>query len=81
MTETTRILSEHFSRERQLHGLYGLYPKYKNYINVMACFQMMMGHALCFATLQTDTGTPSNTCTALKFRTKVLNNYTFHFRV
>ena len=44
MMETAINLSQHFSKERQLHGLYELHPKYE----------------LCFATLQVDAGTPSD---------------------
>lgn len=54
------MLSQHFSKERQVHGLYGLYPKYRAYVHVISCFSLMIGHGLCFATLQNDPGTPSD---------------------
>lgn len=60
MMETAIILSQHFSKERQLHGLYGLYPKYRPYVHVVGCFLLTIGHGLCFATLQIDAGTPSD---------------------
>ena len=60
--ETATLFSQHFSRERQLHGLYGLYPKYRPYIDAIASFLLMLGHTLCFATLQNDVGTRSDVC-------------------
>ncbi|XP_045024661.1 ectopic P granules protein 5 homolog isoform X2 [Daphnia magna] len=60
MMETVILMSQHFSTERQLHGLYGLYPKYRPYIHVIACFLLTIGHGLCFTTLQNDNGTASD---------------------
>lgn len=60
--ETAVLLSQHFSRERQLHGFYGLYPKYRPYVHVASCFLLTIGHGLCFATLQIDAGSPSDLC-------------------
>ena len=66
--ETVQVLSQHFSKERQLHGLYGLYPKYRPYVHALSGFLLMMGHGLIFATLKTDAGTPSD-----------LRNRIFHY--
>lgn len=60
LMETAQVLSEHFAKERQLHGLYGLYPKYRPYVHALSGFLLMVGHALTFATLKTDAGTPSD---------------------
>ena len=54
------MLSQHSSKERKVHGLDGLYPKYRAYVHVISCFSLMIGHGLCFATLQNDPGTPSD---------------------
>ena len=38
----------------------GLYPRYRPYIEAIASLLMMIGHALCFATLQNDAGSGSD---------------------
>lgn len=56
LIETAKLLANHFTKERLMHGLYGLYSKYRNYIEPLSCFLQMMSYSVVASSLKHSNG-------------------------
>ena len=58
----TRLMTQHFDKERRQVGLHGLFTKYQRYVQPLAANYCLQSNLLVTLMLKHDYGTPADTC-------------------